>query len=152
MNAARAAVSLQDGGKEQPLTWDPIAAEVAQAWADQCDWMHNPNASTEYAAKGGSGGLGEDIAAGAPSQDIAGAVKGWVDEKANFTPPNTCASGQVCGHYTQIVWSTTTAVGCAQAQCTTGSPWGPDSGAFTHWTMSVCDFNPPGNWVGEAPY
>jgi hypothetical protein len=145
MNAARSAVG------EQPLTWDPIAAEVAQAYADKCDWMHNPNASAEYAAKGGSGGLGENIAAGAPSQDIAGAVKGWIDEKADFTPPNTCASGKVCGHYTQIVWSTTTAVGCAQAQCTTGSPFA-DSGPFTHWTMSVCDFNPPGNWAGQNPY
>lgn len=63
---------------------------------------------------------------------------------------NSCASGEVCGHYTQIVWSTTLAVGCAQASCTTNSPFGTFSGGV--WENSVCDFNPPGNYVGEAPY
>ena len=153
MNAARAAL----GEGEPALTWNPIAAEVAQAWASQCMWMHNPNRSSEYDSMGGSGGVGENIAAGSPSQTVAGAVASWVNEKANYTYgtfPNTCAPGDDCGHYTQIIWKTTTSVGCAQVHCTTNSPFtdaGP-SNPFYQWDYSVCDYSPRGNFVGETPY
>jgi pathogenesis-related protein 1 len=108
MNAARTAVG------ESPLRWDSIAAGVAQAWASQCNYEHNPGASSQYAAAGGTGGLGENLAAGAPTLDVAGAVSAWVGEEQNYDhATNSCAAGDECGHYTQIVWSTTTAVGCA---------------------------------------
>ena len=45
----------------------------------------------------------------------------------------------MCGHYTQIVWETTQKVGCAKIQCD----------GFDLW---VCNYDPPGNWVGEKPY
>jgi hypothetical protein len=143
MNAARTAVG------ETALTWDPIAAQVAQAWANECNFEHNANAGTDYAnLGGGNGGLGEDIAAGAPTESISGADASWVGEGQYYDhASNSCASGQVCGHYTQIVWSTTTGVGCAQTSCTTGSPFGGGQ-----WEMTVCDFSPPGNYVGESPY
>jgi pathogenesis-related protein 1 len=144
MNAARAAVG------EAPFTWDPIATEVAQSWANQCSFGHNPSASSQYVALGGSGGLGEDVAAGAPSESVANAVASWVNEEQYYDhATNSCATGQVCGHYTQIVWKNSTAVGCAQTHCTTNSPFGA---SFPTWDMSVCDFNPPGNYVGESPY
>jgi pathogenesis-related protein 1 len=145
MNAARAAVG------EQPLTWDPIAAEVAQTWASACTWGHNPNASSEYQSLGGTSGLGEDVAAGAPTESVAGAVASWVNEGQYYDhATNSCASGQVCGHYTQIVWATTTGAGCAKVSCTVNSPFG--TFANGQWDMLVCDFSPPGNWVGESPY
>jgi hypothetical protein len=145
MNAARAAVG------ETPLIWDPIAAAVAQAWASQCNYEHNPNAGTDYDNLGGSGGLGENLAAGAPIESVSGSVASWVGEGQYYDhATNSCATGQVCGHYTQVVWSTTTAVGCAQASCTTNSPFGTFSGG--DWEISVCDFDPPGNVVGVAPY
>ncbi len=143
MNAARSGVG------EMPLQWDPVAAQVAQAWANQCNFTHNPNAGAEYDAMGGSGGLGENVSAGAPTESISAAIDGWLAEQPNYDPmTKACVAGQTCGHYTQIVWSMTTGVGCAQAQCTTNSPFSGSS----MWTMTVCDFNPPGNVVGEAPY
>ncbi len=45
----------------------------------------------------------------------------------------------VVGHYTQIVWRTTTQVGCAAFKC--GST-----------LLVVCNYNPAGNWVGRHPY
>ena len=142
MNAARAAVG------EQPLTWDPLAARVAQAYASLCKFDHNPKAGAQYASAGGSGGLGENISAGAPTQAVSDAVASWVSEKASYDhASNSCRSGQSCGHYTQIVWATTTAVGCAHVSCTTGSPFGGGT-----WDFSVCDFHPPGNWNGQPPY
>jgi pathogenesis-related protein 1 len=143
MNAARAAVG------EEPLVWDPIAAQVALTYAGQCTFAHNPDASSQYAALGGKGGLGENIAAGAPTETPQNAVKDWVNEINYYDhATNTCALGQQCGHYTQIVWSTTTAVGCGHVSCTTNSPFS----GFADWDFSVCDFNPPGNYVGQAPY
>jgi uncharacterized protein YkwD len=145
MNAARAAVG------EAPLRWDPIAAQVALAYAKQCMFQHNPNAGAEYVALGGKGGLGENIAAGAPTQTIDGAVSAWIAERADYDhATNTCASGKVCGHYTQVVWSTTTAVGCAQASCTANSPFGTFAGG--KWDFEVCDFSPPGNFGNNPPY
>ncbi len=47
----------------------------------------------------------------------------------NFTP---------IGHYTQMVWSDTTDVGCAVGDC---GMW-----------RTVCWYGPAGNYLGEAPY
>jgi hypothetical protein len=106
---------------------------------------------SEYVALGGTGGLGENIAAGAPSQTVASAVSSWINEVANYDhATNTCAAGKVCGHYTQIVWSTTTAVGCARVGCTTNSPFGAFADGL--WDFEVCDFSPPGNIGSQAPY
>ena len=61
---------------------------------------------------------------------------------------NSCSG--VCGHYTQIVWRSTTEVGCGLRVCTTGSPFDSHPGAT--WTMVVCDYRPPGNFRGQRPY
>jgi hypothetical protein len=144
MNKARADVG------EAPLRWDPIAAQVAQSWANRCAFMHDPGASDDYASRGGAGGLGENIAAGAPSQSVGDAVASWIGEKADYDhATNTCAQGKSCGHYTQIVWAATTGVGCAHVSCTTDSPFGS---SFPSWDFSVCDYSPPGNFVGQPPY
>jgi pathogenesis-related protein 1 len=144
MNAARTMVG------EAPLVWNPIAAKVAQDYASLCNYEHNENSTTDYESLGGGdGGLGENIAAGEPTESPTDAVASWVDEIANYDhASNTCALLHECGHYTQIVWSTTTAVGCAHVSCTVNSPFSGGGG----WDFSVCDFSPPGNYVGEAPY
>jgi pathogenesis-related protein 1 len=145
MNAARTAVG------ENPLHWDPMAAQVAQMYASQCDYAHNPDAGTEYRALGGASGLGETVAAGAPSQTIPAAVGSWLSEQASYDhATNQCAPGKECGHYTQIVWSTTTGVGCAQVSCTSGSPFGSFANGVSDF--EVCDFSPPGNVNGAPPY
>jgi hypothetical protein len=145
MNDARAAVG------EAPLLCDPIASQVALNYAEMCNWAHNANRNADYVALGGAAsGVGENIAAGAPSESIAAAVASWVNEKSSYDyATNTCASGQMCGHYTQIIWKTTTAVGCAHVSCTT--PIAALGGA-TKWDFSVCDYSPPGNYVGQRPY
>lgn len=60
----------------------------------------------------------------------------WGNEKKLFRPgvfPNVCAGDwSTCAHYTQMVWSTTTEVGCAFVE-------GPRFDAL------VCRYSPPGN-------
>ncbi|WP_309891607.1 CAP domain-containing protein [Archangium sp.] len=125
-----------------PLTWSPEAARVAQAWANQCQFEHNQK----------RGKFGENLAAAAPpgSKTDREAVLDWASEVADYSyASNKCAPGKMCGHYTQLVWSNTTQVGCATALCTKNSPFGAQ---FPKWRLWVCNYAPPGNFVGQKPY
>jgi hypothetical protein len=57
---------------------------------------------------------GENIAAGYSTSGDA--VKGWFDEVSKYDYSNPGFS-EGTGHYTQIVWKGTGAVGCAAAYC-----------------------------------
>jgi hypothetical protein len=93
--------------------------------------------------------LGENIAAATPNTlTTMGVVQNWASESAGYDyGRNTCAPSKMCGHYTQIVWRATTQVGCATARCNQNSPFG--SGQWQFW---VCNYSPPGNYVGQRPY
>jgi pathogenesis-related protein 1 len=151
-NAARAAEMLDPPLPD--LTWSNDLAAVAQDWADtlakQCGTiMHRmPNKYGENIAEEGSTG---------PFQYTAAqAVDSWVSEKMcwdygtiNGTEQcdTTCykkLSSTGCGHYTQVVWRNTQRVGCGFAQCQA-------AGGFTD-DLWVCNYDPPGNYVGQAPY
>jgi len=139
-NAVRATASPAPNPPLAPLCWNAGVASVAQAWANACEWRHNPNLTN----------LGENIAAFGGSQPATvgvAAVNLWAGEAGNYHYSSNSCSG-VCGHYTQIVWRSTTQVGCGVRVCTTGSPF--NSG--TTWTMVVCDYQPPGNFRGQRPY
>ena len=138
------APSATAGGALNSVIWDPGAATIAKNWAAQCNFNHNAN----------RGNYGENIYASASTTTpvpITGtdAVTDWDSEAANYTySSNSCATGQTCGHYTQLVWRTTTAMGCGVQQCTTNSPFN----GFPNWAIEVCDFSPAGNWGGVTPY
>jgi pathogenesis-related protein 1 len=141
-NQVRASAKPKPSSPLPPLTWSPEAAKVAQAWANQCKFEHNRN----------RGKYGENLAAAAPpgSKTNPGAVMDWASEAADYSySSNKCAPGKVCGHYTQLVWRDTTQVGCATVICTKNSPFGAQ---FPKWQLWVCDYTPPGNFVGQKPY
>ncbi|KAK2987451.1 hypothetical protein RJ640_018588 [Escallonia rubra] len=127
-NAARAAVGVG------PLTWDNAVVGYAQNYANQrigdCALMHSQG-----------GPYGENLAIGSGDFTGKAAVDLWVAEKQYYDyNSNSCASGQVCGHYTQVVWRNSARVGCARVQCNNGS-----------WFIT-CNYDPPGNYDGERPY
>ncbi|XP_062217593.1 pathogenesis-related protein PR-1-like [Phragmites australis] len=131
-NAARRAVGLR------PLKWDVRLAAYARRYAAarsrDCALVHSHGPYGENLFRG-SGGTGWRPAA------VVGA---WVRERALYDPAsNSCRGGGrgACGHYTQIVWRRTTAVGCALVPCGGG-----------RGTFGVCSYNPPGNYVGMRPY
>jgi uncharacterized protein YkwD len=125
-NAVRARVRVA------PLAWSEQLAESAQNWADTLltrgQFDHRP--SPKY---------GENLfeITGASSSP-ARVVSAWAGESSNYDYRSNRCRG-ICGHYTQIVWRGTKEVGCAVAR----------GGGREVW---VCNYDPPGNWVGERPY
>jgi len=139
---------------QAPLTWDPVAADVAYKYATACVYAHNADRSDQYIAAGYvcpndqwsdcSYTLGENIAEGTTGYySLSDFVDLWVGENKTFLPPSgsgcplygdgTCN----CGHYTQVMWSSTFQVGCGLASCS-----GMD--------FLVCDYNVPGNFNPET--
>ncbi|KAJ6716441.1 CYSTEINE-RICH SECRETORY PROTEIN-RELATED [Salix koriyanagi] len=126
-NTARAAVGVG------PLTWDTTVQAYAQNYANQragdCNLVHS------------GGPYGENLAWRFPDLSGTDAVKMWVDEKAYYDyDSNSCAADQQCGHYTQVVWADSARLGCAKVKCSTGG------------TFIGCNYDPPGNVVGQKPY
>ena len=115
-----------------PLAWSPALASDARRWADQLLATHNfahqpddPYGENLFIISGGT-------------VTPAEVVQTWVAERGDYDPDtNRCAG--VCGHYTQVVWRTTRAVGCGMAY----------DGYRQIW---VCEYDPPGNVAGERPY
>jgi pathogenesis-related protein 1 len=122
-----------------PLQWsDPVAA-YAQEWA-------------EYLARTGkfehrrNGDYGENIFMSSREHLIDQVVRQMVfKEKANYDPvTGRCRNSGECRHYTQIVWRTTTEVGCGMAVR-------PDA-RYSQLQYWVCNYNPPGNVLGRKAY
>ncbi len=113
-----------------PLTWSKKLAEVAQTWANTlrdkgCVFGHSPG-----------GKYGENLAAGTVGAlDPSSTVGMWYDEIKLYKFPNGGFSMQT-GHFTQVVWRSTTQVGCGHVECK-----GND--------IYVCNYDPPGNWEGQ---
>ncbi len=139
-NCARRTVVPAANPRIPPLRWSPALAQTAQGWANQCIWQHS-----------GTPGLGENLYAAAPwSAAQTAAATSWASEFAYYNyAANTCASGEQCGHYTQMVWRSTAQVGCAIRNCSIGTPFGSQ---FPNWTIVVCNYSPPGNYIGQRPY
>jgi pathogenesis-related protein 1 len=138
-NAVRAGVGVG------PLHWDADLAATASAWAAQCK-DGDGNGLLDHNAGRGDGHpyyVGENIYGATYAASGPAAVSAWSGEAASYSyASNTCAAGKVCGHYTQVVWAASTAVGCALHDC---------PGLTFHSTV-ICDYGPGGNIVGQKPY
>ena len=135
------------------LSWSPSLAAYAQVWADElaalgCKMEHRPRGGAFEQR------YGENLFWASPVMwtdgrrevqprtpthviDTWGEQKQWYEYRSN-----RCAapSGESCGHYTQMVWARSREVGCAMTICDNkGQIW-------------VCNYDPPGNYIGQRPY
>ncbi|KAL4555898.1 hypothetical protein LXL04_038530 [Taraxacum kok-saghyz] len=127
-NAARAQVGVEN------ITWNATVAAYAENYANQriedCNLIHS------------DGPYGENLAAGSGDFTGTAAVNLWVAEKTHYDhDTNSCASGEVCGHYTQVVWRNSSQLGCARVQCTNNGFW-----------FIICSYYPRGNIIGQSPF
>jgi hypothetical protein len=90
---------------------------------------------------------GENLAASADSipGDEAWLVQAWYDEVGsyNYSAPSI---NDGTGHFTQLVWAESTAVGCAAAWC---APLAGFDLAGGSGGLLVCRYTPRGNVEGE---
>ena len=115
-----------------PLVWSGKLAASAQQWAALL-------IKREAYAPRRNGQFGEnlfEITGG--TADAHDVVAAWAGEAKNFNPKKNSCSAR-CGHYTQVIWRDTKSVGCGMARGKGREVW-------------VCNYDPPGNVVGERPY
>lgn len=127
-NKARARVGVPQ------LTWSSSLAALAQQWADSLlsngKFVHRPKpryGENLFEIRGGKASASE-------------VVTSWVDEARDYnSATGMCRKGVACGHFTQVVWRSTKQVGCAVARNAKREVW-------------VCNYDLPGNWVGQKPF
>jgi pathogenesis-related protein 1 len=134
-NGARRRASPTPNPALPDVSWDIATAAFAKQGADRCLFSHRQQ--TQY---------GENLYASTDVSTPTQVVDSWDSEK-RFYSYETDACSNVCGHYTQVVWRTSVKIGCATARCTANSPFGTGP-----WFLSVCNYSPPGNFIGRKPY
>ena len=136
MLAAHNAVRAQAGAS--PLAWDATLGQAAALYAAQLALTNRFQHSDRRARRGTGGRI---VDGDARLLQLEAMVRGWAAERGDFVPgvfPAVSRSGNWArvGHYTQMVWPTTTRVGCAVA-----------SNASNDYL--VCRYSPAGNIDGR---
>jgi Cysteine-rich secretory protein family len=121
------------------LQWSPALASDALAWAKHLADIDKGQHNQEIIGK-----EGENLFWGtANAFSFGDMVDMWGGEKKSFRegvfPDNKANRTAVVGHYTQLVWRNTQAVGCALVS----------NGRNDYL---VCRYSPAGNVIGEKPY
>lgn len=131
-NAERARVGVA------PLRWDPALAASAAAYGPMLARLGR----LQHSPRGMRPGQRENLWMGSrgafsPEQMVGN----WISEKAYYrsgTFPYVSRTGRWddVAHYTQVVWSGTTHVGCAVYSA-------------ARWDYLICRYSPPGNIDGR---
>jgi uncharacterized protein YkwD len=128
--------------KVEAMVWNDLLARYAQAWANEiatnrnCDVKHRPNEGKWQRV------YGENMYASSHKSPLEDGLKYWIDQKQHYTGAviSETMGEQIIGNYTQVVWADTKEVGCGKAECS------------NRLVVIVCNYNPPGNIIGEKPY
>uniref|UniRef100_A0A8C7Z060 Cysteine rich secretory protein LCCL domain containing 1 n=1 Tax=Oryzias sinensis TaxID=183150 RepID=A0A8C7Z060_9TELE len=133
------------------MMWDTELERSAEEWAETCLWEHGPASLLPQ--------IGQNLGAHwGRYQPPTFHVQAWYDEVKDysFPYPQECnpycpfrCSGPVCTHYTQLVWATSSRIGCAINLCHNMDVWGQ---IWAKAVYLVCNYSPKGNWWGHAPY
>ena len=124
-----------------PLEWSVDLAKYAQDWAnkmaaDHCSLEHRPGAGPAKRVYGENIYMSED-----GSATVLQAAQDWFNEKKSYKhQPLNNDNLASSGHYSQMVWRTTTKVGIGQAVCAGGG------------VLIVANYDPPGNVYGQKAY
>ncbi|KAA8651873.1 hypothetical protein EYZ11_004194 [Aspergillus tanneri] len=129
------------------LNYSKELQESANTLASSCVYGHN----TEI----GGGNYGQNIGYGVEKDNVASLITDMMynDEMGYFEDLYGQANPDMTnfmkwGHFTQIVWKSTTHVGCATVMC---NKLTSDDGSYLgdNLPYTVCNYSPPGNFGGE---
>nr|XP_055037781.1 cysteine-rich secretory protein LCCL domain-containing 1 [Misgurnus anguillicaudatus] len=131
------------------MVWDNELERSAEEWAETCLWEHGPAGLLPQIGQN----LGVHWGSYRPPTSH---VQTWYNEVKDYSFPHECSSdcpfqcsGPVCTHYTQLVWATSSRIGCAINVCYNMNVWGH---ILAKAVYLVCNYSPKGNWWGYAPY
>lgn len=119
-----------------PLQWNRTLADHAQEYAN----VIAETGRLQHSSRVGRENERENLVAGPRGGNTPlRMAEVWLDERQYFRPgvfPNVCAGNwSQCAHYTQMIWSTTTDIGCGFAS--------------KAYDALVCRYSPPGNRDGR---
>ena len=99
------------------LAWDPVLADSAQRWADQCP-EHQPHPHDENRLIPGFSDVGQNIGTtwsrvNSPVRDLATKIEAWYEEVVGWPAANLLRFDRTgiekeIRHYTQLIWGATT--------------------------------------------
>ena len=123
-----------------PLAWSKTLALYAQLWVDHlastsCRMEHRPRSGKWKQEHG------ENLLIGTVGyHGVVDAVRAWEREKSMYHGTILNSSNWYpSGHYTQMAWKNTSQIGCAKAECRGN-------------VIVVCNYDPPGNVLGQKAY
>jgi hypothetical protein len=132
-NRERAAVGVP------PAVWNEKLANHAAAWAAKLAELGR----LQHSRAGDRPGEGENLWMGsAGGYSPTEMADGWALEKRYFrygAYPDVSTGNEVVGHYSQMIWRSSTQIGCAIV-------------FGRKWDILVCRYSAPGNVTGEKPY
>ena len=140
-NAARRSVGVP------PLTWSNRLAAEAQQWADQlsrenCQLRYDPDPKRrETTGQNLFRAFGSTPYSGTKRTPAEAAAR-WVREGQQYDHgTHRCKPGlgSQCGAYLQVIWETTTELGCGLSRCDAAEVW-------------VCHYAPRGGQEDLKPY
>jgi len=131
-NAERARLRLP------PIQWDPVLAASAASYGPVLARLGRLQHSPRRARPGQAENLWMGTRGVFSPEQMIGS---WLMERSQFRPgifPYVSRTGNwlTVAHYTQIVWPTTTRVGCAIH-------------SSRSWDFLICRYSPPGNIDGR---
>lgn len=123
-----------------PLIWNDTLVAHAQVWANNLaatgQFQHDPSLAQLKE--------GENLAwfQGNNDVDCTDALKGWYDNEEPLYDYDNPGFAPQTGHFTQVVWKSTSAVGVAQVSKGSG---------ISKQTYIVARYYPAGNIIGLFP-
>lgn len=126
------------------MYWDDALENLAQEYSKNCDFNHSPKSYRSGVSSFNY--VGENLYAGTGEFDPVTPIQLFWEEYKDYNF-NTGQCSGVCGHYTQVVWASSYALGCGFHYCTrlTGA-------TFSQGYNVVCHYGPGGNIGGKKPY
>ncbi|XP_076803458.1 GLIPR1-like protein 1 [Clavelina lepadiformis] len=131
------------------MIWDEELAALAVQHSRRCRTEHNDDRrSLKFES------VGENIYIQSNLEDVSlvlsKAITSWDEEKSDYSYySNRCSPGRVCGHYTQVVWEESYAVGCGVTSCANIQV---HANVWPTGQLVVCNYGPAGNFNGIRPY